>query len=254
MIEVHGQGPEYVNVSGFAELEERASKVTEEVRAAEAAAGRQAGSVKIVSAAKYALTEELVFLRDRCGIADFGENRAQTLREHLAGLPDGGEGFGVHFIGGIQKNKLKYIVGNVCLIHSLDSEAAAAEIDRLAGGRGIDRVRVLVEINSGREPGKSGVMPEDAADFCLALRRFGHIGMSGFMTMGPQGLDGDAYFDLFSETCKLALDIWTETLHNIDEPILSMGMSDSFAAAIAAGSNCVRIGRSLFGRSTPGAK
>jgi uncharacterized pyridoxal phosphate-containing UPF0001 family protein len=106
---------------------------------------------------------------------------------------------------------------------------------------------VLVEINSGAEESKGGILLDEAEDFCLALREFPHIRLRGFMTMAPKCENSAQYCEYFEETSRRVLDIWRKKLHNIIEPpVLSMGMSDSFPAAIACGSTMVRIGRGLF--------
>jgi uncharacterized pyridoxal phosphate-containing UPF0001 family protein len=106
---------------------------------------------------------------------------------------------------------------------------------------------VLVEINSGEEESKGGVMPADVEDLCLALTDFPHIRLRGFMTMAPKCENSAQYREYFEETSRRVLDIWRKKLHNIiEDPLLSMGMSDSFEAAIACGSTMVRVGRGLF--------
>ena len=123
--------------------------------------------------------------------------------------------------------------------------ALAAEIDKQAKKHGIV-MDVLVEINSGREENKSGVMPEDVKTFCLELQKFDSINLRGFMTMAPKCENKAKYFKYFEETCKLVLDIWTILSHNNSKMILSMGMSDSYEEAILSGATHVRIGRSIF--------
>ena len=154
-----------------------------------------------------------------------------------------------HFIGHLQRNKVKQIIDKVALIHSLESLGLAEELERQAAKRGT-RVRVLAEINIGREESKSGVLPEDLRSFCLELAKFPHIELCGFMTMAPRCADQTEYYNYFKETYNLSIDIWKNTLHNIREPIFSMGMSDSYRAAIAAGATVVRLGSSVFGRTT----
>lgn len=222
------------------------------IRAAVRDAGREENEVSLVAAVKYADAREINLLHKERGLSDIGENRVQTLLEHWESLEDR-ENFRVHFIGSLQTNKVKYIIDKVCLIHSLDSLSLASEIERQAAKRGIT-AEVLVEINSGRETSKGGVMPEDAEDFCLRLAEYPHIKLRGFMTMAPKCEKFDEYLNYFQETYQLVLDIWTEKLHNICKPILSMGMSDSYAAAIAAGATYVRVGSSIFGKPAPAVK
>ena len=131
------------------------------------------------------------------------------------------------------------------MIHSLDSLKLAAEIDKQAKKHGIV-MDVLVEINSGEEINKSGVMPSEAEEFCQALEAFSSVRVRGFMTMAPKCDKKEDYIKYFQQTYAQVLDIWTKKLHNIDIPIISMGMSESFEEAIACGSDIVRVGRGLF--------
>lgn len=105
---------------------------------------------------------------------------------------------------------------------------------------------VLVEINSGREESKSGVDPSQLENFCHEIARFENVKVRGFMTMGAKSEKNSEYLKYFCETYQLVLDILQKNIHNIDVPILSMGMSDSFEPAIEAGSTMVRIGRRMF--------
>ena len=198
--------------------------------------------VKSAGSAQYAEPEEIIGLRS-LGVTLMGENRVNQLEEHekLAGF----DGVSLHFIGTLHTNKVKYIAGKVDAIESLDSENLAAEINRRYEKIG-QVARVFCEINSGREPNKSGVMPEDAAAFCEKLAAFEHISLVGFMTMAPICEKKDEYRKYFAETREIALDIWTRILHNIGVPLLSIGMSNSFEEAILEGANIVRVGRGLF--------
>lgn len=197
----------------------------------------------MIAAVKYADGEEIRYLTECAGVTDIGENRVQQLLEHLEFIDR--EKVNLHFIGSLQTNKVKYIIDKVCLIHSVDSLKLAAEIDRQAKKHGIT-MDVLVEINSGREENKSGVLPQDALQLCLEIRKFDSINIRGFMTMAPKCENKLNYFKYFEETCKLVLDIWTILSHNNSEMILSMGMSESYEEAILSGATHVRIGRSIF--------
>ena len=234
----------------LAALKERYENLVCSVRAAEKAAGRKEGSVMILPAVKYADARQMDFLARECGVCDVGENRIQTMLAHI-GESENPDAFRFHVIGSLQKNKVKYAVGRACLIQSVDSEELAGEIQRICEKKNVN-ARVLIEINSGREESKTGVSPDEAGKLSESLSRFGRIELCGFMTMGPKCDTPDAYYKYFTETYKLSLDIWQKKLHNIGEPILSMGMSDSFVPAIAAGASCIRVGRALFG-PTPAA-
>ena len=228
----------------YSELLARYDAAIEGIRNAEAEGGRS--GVELLVAAKYATSDELDALCLQRGLTAIGENRADTLLEHYDGMKNDVE---IHFIGHLQRNKVKQIIDKVSLIHSLESLALAEELQKQAGKRGI-RVRVLAEVNIGREESKSGVMPNELRDFCLKLGEFPSIELCGFMTMAPKCPSQDEYYGYFKETYDLAIDIWKNTLHNTQDPIFSMGMSDSYRAAIAAGATVVRLGSSVFGRTT----
>ncbi len=197
----------------------------------------------LLAAVKYASVEEISYLTKEAGVTDIGENRVQQLIEHYPFIDK--EKVNIHFIGSLQTNKVKYIIDKVCMIHSLDSLRLAEEIDKQAKKHGII-MDVLVEINSGYEESKGGILPEEAEDFCRKLEAFSSIRLRGFMTMAPKCENKSDYLKYFDETCKLVLDIWAKIVHNNIEAFISMGMSESYEEAILCGSDCVRIGRSIF--------
>ena len=229
---------------GFEYIEKNVSCIRDRIQRAELSAGRKEGSVMLLAAVKYASNEEIAYLCDGCGVRALGENRVQQLLEHYEALPNREE-IDWHFIGTLQTNKVKYIIDKVSMIHSLDSLKLAKEIDKQAEKHGIV-MDVLVEINSGEEESKSGLLPSEVENFCAELEAFSHIRLRGFMTMAPKCDKKEEYLKYFQQTYAQVLDIWTKKLHNIDRPIISMGMSESFEEAIASGSDIVRIGRSLF--------
>ena len=231
-------------------LERNVTEIRERMASAARASGRAPEEVTLLAAVKSGEIEEIRYLHRSLGISDLGENRVQQFLEHYEALKDE-TGIRWHFIGSLQTNKVKYLIDKVCMIHSLDSLRLAAEIEKQAAKRGIV-MDVLVEINSGEEQSKGGVMPAEVEDFCLALAGFPHIRLRGFMTMAPKCENSAQYCEYFEETSRRVLDIWRKKLHNIiEDPLLSMGMSDSFEAAIACGSTMVRVGRGLFvGRDT----
>ncbi|MBE6530005.1 MAG: YggS family pyridoxal phosphate-dependent enzyme [Ruminococcaceae bacterium] len=197
----------------------------------------------LVAAVKYTDAVHIDYLTGTLGVKNIGENRVQQLLEHWETIRR--EGVSFHFIGTLQSNKVKYIIDKVTLIHSVDSLSLAKEIDRQAAKHGI-RMDILCEINSGREPNKSGVMPEDAAALCEEIAKLPHLRLRGFMTMAPHADNPEDARKFFRETFRRGLDIWQKKLHNIDRPVFSMGMSESFPVAIEEGATIVRVGRSLF--------
>ena len=199
-----------------------------------------------LAAIKSAEADEVNYLCKTYGITEVGENRVQQLLARYGALDK--DNMNIHFIGSLQTNKVKYIVDKVCMIHSLDRIELAREIDKQAGKIG-KIMNVLVEINIGQEENKGGVLPCDAERFCQEILQFKNIKLCGFMTMAPKCDKKSDYLKYFCETYQLVLDIWQKKLHNIDRPIISMGMSESFEEAIECGSTMVRIGRSLFNKN-----
>ena len=226
----------------FGYIERNVTEVRERIERAKTMAGREE-PVMLLAAVKYAEPCEIEFLYHSMGIRQVGENRVQQLLAHKEQIDC--EGLEFHFIGTLQTNKVKYIIDKVSMIHSLDSMKLAIEIDKQAKKHGIV-MDVLVEINCGEEESKSGLLPDEVEDFCLAIRSLEGIRLRGFMTMAPKCDKKEDYLKYFGQTYAKVLDIWTKKLHNIDRPIISMGMSDSFEEAIACGSDIVRVGRSLF--------
>ena len=163
-------------------------------QAAERAGGRD---VTLVAAVKYTDAEHIDYLHKRLGVNDVGENRVQQLLEHWEAVDR--EGLRFHFIGTLQSNKVKYIIDKVVMIHSCDSLSLAKEIDRQAAKHGIV-MDVLCEINSGREPNKSGFFPEDVPTGVAAIRAFPHLRLCGMMTMAPVCPEKEAYRKFFRDT------------------------------------------------------
>lgn len=174
-----------------------------------------------------------------CGIRLLGENRVQEYESKKAFYDPSAE---VHFIGHLQTNKVKYIVGEMKLIHSVDSIKLASEIDRQAAKKGIQQ-EVLAEVNIGGEESKSGISPEMLPELLYEMSEMPNIRVKGLMTIPPPG-DNEKFLCGMQ---KLFLDISSKNMDNIDMDILSMGMSGDYAAAIKYGSNLVRIGTALFG-------
>ena len=227
----------------FEYIDRNVAGVVERIEKAKLAAGRANDNVMLLAAVKYAEPEEIEYLYRNAGITHVGENRVQQLLAHQEAINC--EGLDFHFIGTLQTNKVKYIINKVSMIHSLDSLKLAAEIDKQAKKHGIV-MDVLVEINSGAEESKSGVLPEELEAFCDAIEAFENINHRGFMTMAPKCEKKEEYLKYFQQTYRQVLDIWTKKRHNISKPIISMGMSDSFEEAIMCGSDIVRVGRGLF--------
>lgn len=231
----------------YSYLDANVRDIKTKLAAAALRSGRDTESVVLMSAIKSAGVEEINYIHKALGIHDVGENRVQQLLERWDKLDR--EGLRMHFIGSLQTNKVKYIIDKVYMIHSVDSEKLAAEIDRQAAKHGIV-ANVLVEINSGREENKGGIAPEAAADLCLSLEKYKNIRLCGFMTMAPRCENKNDYYTYFQRTRQLGEMIWKNLLHRDDAPVLSMGMSESYEEATECGATIVRVGRSMFAKPT----
>ena len=205
--------------------------------------GRNESEITLMAAIKSADADEVNYLHQALGVNHVGENRVQQLIERYEKIDR--NGLEMHFIGSLQTNKVKYIIDKVDLIHSLDSERLALEIDKQARKKGIV-ARVLVEINSGNEESKGGIDASEAEAFCISLAKYKNLELCGFMTMAPRCENKDDYYGYFGKVKSLSDTIWHDVLKKDGEPILSMGMSESFEEAIECGATIVRVGRHLF--------
>lgn len=232
-----------MEIKDYSYLDRNVERIKDEMKNAAEKSGRNIEKVTLMSAVKSADVGEINYIHRALGISDIGENRVQQLLERYDALDK--EGLRIHFIGSLQTNKVKYIIDKVHLIHSLDSERLAEEIDKQAKKHNLV-AKVLVEINSGGEESKGGIDPSCAKDFCLSLARFENVELCGFMTMAPRCENKSDYYKYFDSTRKIANDIWKDALGCEGEPIISMGMSESFCEAIECGATLVRVGRSMF--------
>lgn len=220
------------------------------MKAAAVASGRDPAQILLLAATKTVPVEQINFAARECGLTDIGENKVQELLAKYDGYDK--ERLRIHFIGRLQRNKVKYIIDKVCLIHSLDSFELAAEIDRQAKKHGIV-MDTLVEINAGKEKNKGGIPIEELPAFLEKIRPFDGIRVKGLMTVAPNCETPEEYLRYFQEIYEKFLDIWKEKPHNREGYSLSMGMSDSFEQAIACGSSLIRVGSAIFGRRDYGA-
>ena len=196
---------------------------------------------KLIAVTKYSTPEEILPLAE-LNVTDIGENRVQSLREKLPFL----EGkFSIHHIGQLQSNKVKYIIKDVCLIHSLDHASLAQEIDRQAQKAGI-RMPVLLQVNIAREPQKGGVAEEELFPFLRECARLPGLRVKGLMTMMPLGAAEDTIVHYFTRMRALLDQCRQEAVQGTEMTELSMGMSQDYALAARCGATMVRVGSALF--------
>jgi len=211
------------------------------IAGAESRAGRPPGSVKLLAATKKRSVEEILEAVE-AGVRLLGENRVQELLEKepaVRGLAE------MHFIGHLQRNKVRQVVGLVELIHSVDSERLAAAIDERAGGLGI-RQKVLVQVNVAGEESKSGIGPPEAEAFIARLGELENVEPVGLATIAPLADDPEEIRWVFSRLRELAESLQGSAT-GFESPELSMGMTGDFEIAVEEGSTLVRIGTAIFG-------
>ena len=222
-------------------IQENIQAIRQRMAEAARAAGRKPEDILLVGASK-------MNGADACraavaaGIDALGENRVQELLEKYE--QGAYEGVPLHFIGHLQRNKVRQIIGKVALIHSVSSLELLAEIDRQAEKHGLIQP-VLLEVNIGEEESKSGFAPEELLRAADAARDFAHVSVQGLMAIPPVQREEHGNLPYFQEVARLYIDISRRLYHN-GFKYLSMGMSDDFEDAIAAGANMVRVGSAIF--------
>ncbi len=203
------------------------------------------GGVELVAAIKERTAAE-VLQAIEAGIKTIGENYVQEAERIY---PLVGSKVEWHLIGHLQKNKVKKAARLFDMIETIDSVEIAAEIDKRCAQMG-KVMPVLVEVNSGREKQKSGVMPEDAEELIKAISSLPNIKVMGLMTMGPRSGNPEDSRPYFITTRKIFDGIKTLGLANVEMKYLSMGMTNSYQVALEEGANMVRIGNLIFGQRT----
>lgn len=217
-------------------------RVCENVERAKALSEKK-NKVNILLATKTVSTDEMIFASDVLGCRLMGENRVSELCGKYDAVKEHAD---LHFIGHLQTNKVKNVVGKVTLIESVDSLRLASEINRLSEKAGII-TDFLAEINAGKEASKGGLYEEEVDEFFDAVRSFSNIRAVGMMAMTPKCEKKSDYRRYFGKTYEIFLDISKKYLYNIIEPVLSMGMSDSYEEAVLEGATEIRVGSAVFG-------
>ena len=218
----------------------RLAAVRERMRRACGVCGRDPDSVELVAVSK-AQPADRVRELVACGQRLFGENRVQ---EALAKMEEVGAGAGWHLIGTLQRNKARHAVGRFRLIHSVDNEKLALELDRRAEQAGL-RQAILVQLNLAGEPTKSGVSGEALWPLLERLAGLQQVELRGLMTVPPQADDPEASRPWFARLRELRDEASRRTGQALPE--LSMGMTDDFEVAIEEGATLVRVGRAILG-------
>jgi hypothetical protein len=229
--------------SFFLNISDNVRRVREAVAEAAVLSGRQPDDVRLVAAAK---TKPADYVRQAilAGVDAVGENRVQEMMEKHS--LDAYGGAPLHFIGHLQSNKVSKVVGVCDLIESVSSAALVESIGKRAVSLGIVQ-DILIEVNIGREPQKSGVLPEQLEELLEHAALTRGINVLGLMTIPPFFDNSERNCYYFDIMFKLFIDMSAKKYDNVSVRLLSMGMSDSYVDAIRAGSNMVRIGSAIFG-------
>lgn len=224
-------------------IAEGLAAVNERIAAAAERAGRAADEVRLVAVSK-GFSIDQVAEAFRAGAEHLGENRAQELREKALALSDP---VSWHFIGHLQTNKARHVVGTVVLIHSVDRFGLAEEIARRARMQGGVQ-DVLIEVNVAGEASKHGVEPAKAIPLAVEIQNLDGIEVRGLMTMAPFAEDPQASRPVFSHLRTLGTQLWDVIP---GATALSMGMTRDFTVAVEEGATLVRVGEAIFGPRHP---
>ena len=227
----------------FEEIARNVAHVKEEIRRAAVEAGRQPEEILLAAATK---TNDAAHVRAavEAGVDICGENRVQEMLEKNA--LGAYEGVPLHFIGHLQKNKVRQVVGLCSLIESADSLPLLQEISRVAGKRGLMQ-DVLLEINIGREESKSGFLPEALDEALAGAAELPSVRVRGLMAIPPICTEPEENRPFFLQMQKLFVDNRGKKYDNVRMDFLSMGMSGDYTEAVRCGATLVRVGSGIFG-------
>ena len=229
-------------------LEERIRMVRERIAQAAREAGRDPADITLEAATKVQ-TSETIRAAIAAGITVCGENRVQELTAHLDDYAY--DGARVHFIGHLQTNKVKYVVGRVDLIESVGSLRLLEAVDRQAARLGLVQ-DILLEVNIAREESKGGCLPEDLSALAQQAQALEHVRLRGVMSIPPVAAFPGENRGFFAQTRQLFVDIRNKMGDNdSDINCLSMGMSGDYEDAVREGATLVRVGTALFGPRPP---
>ena len=219
-------------------LEEVEARIT---RACERS-GRERSEVTLISVSKTKPVEMLQEAYD-AGSRDFGENKPQEIREKYPQLPTD---IRWHMIGHLQRNKIKYIIDKVCMIHSVDSIRLAEAIDEEAKKHGIV-MPVLIEVNVAEEESKFGVHLDEVESLVRQISELSNIQVQGLMTIAPFTENAEDNRIYFRKLRNLYVDIKDKNIDNVNMCNLSMGMTGDYEVAVEEGATMVRVGTDIFG-------
>lgn len=214
------------------------------IRRAAQRAGRPADSIRLVAVTKSVSVDRIRLAID-AGVRILGENRLQEALPKLTAVSPRAD-LAWHFIGRLQRRKVKSVVGRFEMIHSLDSVELAVEIDRRAGEAGLCQP-VLLEVNVGGEPNKAGFLPSAVPEALATLDGMSNLSVRGLMAIPPLGSEPEAARPYFRRVSELARSMTRPGFRRVRMEHLSMGMSQDYEIAVEEGATMVRVGTAIFG-------
>ena len=223
-------------------ITENLEQVRKNIEEACRAVNRDPGEVTLISVSK---TKPVSMLQEAydAGSRDFGENKVQEIMDKYPQLPSD---IRWHMIGHLQRNKVKYIVDKVSMIHSVDSLRLAQTIEQEAAKHDVC-VPILLEVNVAQEETKFGLKMEEVLPLVESVAEFPHIKIQGLMTIAPYVQNPEENRPVFRQLKKLSVDIAAKNINNVNMSVLSMGMTGDYQVAVQEGATMVRVGTGIFG-------
>lgn len=223
-------------------LSDNLHEVQENIRKACERSGRNPEDVTLIAVSKTKPVSDIEQIY-AAGIREFGENKVQEMNDKQKVLPGD---INWHMIGHLQRNKVKYIVDNVAMIHSVDSVRLAEEISKEAVKKNVI-VDILVEVNVAKEESKFGLYTEDVRQFVEQISKLPGINIKGLMTSAPFVDNPEDNRQYFKKLKDLSVDINAKNIDNVHMDFLSMGMTNDYVVAVEEGATHVRVGTAIFG-------
>lgn len=223
-------------------IQENIKLVEENIKKACEKVGRDVNEVTLIAVSKtkpYTAIEEAL----PTGVRDYGENKVQELCDKYEILP---KDIKWHMIGHLQRNKVKYLVGKVFLIHSVDSIRLAEQIEK-EYAKTDEIANILIEVNMAQEESKFGITSEETEQLVREIAKFPHIRIKGLMTIAPYTDNPESNRVYFRNMKKLSVDIENKNIDNVSMSVLSMGMTGDYQVAVEEGATLVRVGTGIFG-------
>ncbi|MCJ7965978.1 MAG: YggS family pyridoxal phosphate-dependent enzyme [Eubacterium sp.] len=223
-------------------IQENIKLVEENIKKACEKVGRDVNEVTLIAVSKtkpYTAIEEAL----PTGVKDYGENKVQELCDKYEILP---KDIKWHMIGHLQRNKVKYLVGKVFLIHSVDSIRLAEQIEK-EYAKADEIANILIEVNMAQEESKFGITSEETEQLVREIAKFPHIRIKGLMTIAPYTDNPESNRVYFRNMKKLSVDIENKNIDNVSMSVLSMGMTGDYQVAVEEGATLVRVGTGIFG-------